>query len=152
MIPSLLRDVHFFFQMMQLLVHMLDLVAQVAPIVVLFAAPETPVQLPCFGAKMAIFLPHVPVGAAALHLALHMVEHAVQMIEFVAEPVVTTLKTVIAIVSLIVGTPFFFFMRDSIAAAANEHANGQSESDQFVLHMLLLFIKDENCGCAFIFS
>ena len=91
---------------MQLVVHMRDLGAQAATIVILFPAPELLVDLPHLGLEMPAFLPDMLIGSVATHRISHMRHHSIQVFNFALElpqPIVPPIAPAVANLMVHVG-------------------------------------------------
>lgn len=82
---------------MKLAVHVRDLGTEAAAVVVLRTAPELIVQLISFGANMLVLPPDVSIGAVAAHLALHMLEHPVEVMDFGVKPAASRLTVKLSV-------------------------------------------------------
>ncbi len=72
----------FLFDVVQFVVHVLDLRAQTLPVIILLAAPELPVDLPHFALNVPVFLPDMTVGVVAAHGITDVRHHPIQVVHF----------------------------------------------------------------------
>ncbi len=90
-------NVEFLLDVMKLAVHVRDLGTEAAAVVVLRTAPELIVQLISFGANMLVLPPDVTMGAVAAHLALDMLEHPVEVMDFGVKPAASRLTVKLSV-------------------------------------------------------
>src|SRR5439155_25847066 len=107
-------DVQLVFHAVKVGMHMLNLSAETAAIVVLNAPAEIIVELPCFGPNVFVVRPDTSVGAIGPHFTTDMIQHSIEMIDLAPKPgngipillaVVVPMVVTAGVVNCFVGAP-----------------------------------------------
>ncbi len=149
----------FLLDVVQLVVHVLNLRDEATAVIILFAPAKLTVHLPHFVPKMSVFAPSMSIGPVTLQLILHMTQHLIEMINLGAQSVPATLpgaavfivaavpitrvgvaRIRIALVSLLLidrlrVTFFVVIMRGRELIETGKAQAGQSESEKLFFHM-----------------
>ncbi len=90
------------FDLVQFIVHVLDLGTHLAPVIKLLAAAKLIVQPPGLDTNVFILAPNATVSAVTAQLTLHMGQHPVEMIDLIPQPAAPAVELLTRVVSRII--------------------------------------------------